>query len=131
MFGRGLMIKLNSTSWQTMVDHAKATYPDECCGALLGRKVEGFRAVEVALPLENVHEGPKSERYDLPPRDFMRAESLADEKGLKLVGFYHSHPDHEAYFSEIALKNSCPRYSYVVLSIRTGKFNGAKRFLPN
>jgi proteasome lid subunit RPN8/RPN11 len=48
-----------------------------------------------------------------------------------LVGIYHSHPDCDAYFSETDLKNSCPWYSFVVLSIRNGAFDHANSWLPD
>jgi proteasome lid subunit RPN8/RPN11 len=50
---------------------------------------------------------------------------------MDLVGIFHSHPDHDAYFSETDLKNSCPWYSFVVLSVKGGRYNHAKSFLPN
>ena len=50
---------------------------------------------------------------------------------MDLIGIYHSHPDCDAYFSETDLKNSCPWYSFVVLSIRNGEFHHANSWLPN
>ncbi len=50
---------------------------------------------------------------------------------MDLVGIYHSHPDCDAYFSETDLKNSCPWYSFVVLSIQKGEFDHANSWLPN
>ena len=57
--------------------------------------------------------------------------SEARERGMDLIGIYHSHPDCDAYFSKTDLKNSCPWYSFVVLSIKGGKFDHANSFLPN
>ncbi len=51
--------------------------------------------------------------------------------GLDLIGIFHSHPDCDAYFSETDLKNSCPWYSFVVLSVKNGKFDHANSFLPD
>jgi proteasome lid subunit RPN8/RPN11 len=50
---------------------------------------------------------------------------------MDLIGIYHSHPDCDAYFSETDLKNSCPWYSFVVLSIQGGAFHHANSWLPN
>ena len=50
---------------------------------------------------------------------------------MDLIGIFHSHPDCDAYFSETDLKNSCPWYSFVVLSIYKGEFHHANSFLPN
>ena len=50
---------------------------------------------------------------------------------MDLIGIYHSHPDCGAYFSQTDLKNSCPWYSFVVLSIHGGEFDHANSWLPN
>jgi proteasome lid subunit RPN8/RPN11 len=51
--------------------------------------------------------------------------------GMDLIGIFHSHPDCDAYFSPTDLKNSCPWYSFVVLSIKGGEFDHAGCFIPN
>jgi proteasome lid subunit RPN8/RPN11 len=114
-----------------MVEHARATFPNECCGAMLGTLEGDQKTVTVAAPLENAHQGPQSARYDIRPEDLLAAEREARAKGLDLIGIYHSHPDCDAYFSETDLKNSCPWYSFVVLSIRKGEFDHANSWLPN
>lgn len=125
------MIRIENTAWDVMVSHAGKTYPDECCGAMLGR-VDGERKeVRVAVPLENASTGPKRARYELRPEDLLQADRKARENGMDLVGIYHSHPDCDAYFSETDLKNSCPWYSFVVLSVRGGVFDHANSWLPN
>ena len=55
----------------------------------------------------------------------------AEAAGMDLIGIFHSHPDCDAYFSKTDLENSCPWYSFVVLSIKNGKFDHANSFLPN
>jgi len=50
---------------------------------------------------------------------------------MELIGIYHSHPDCDAYFSETDLKNSCPWYSFLVLSIRYGFYHHANSWLPD
>ncbi len=31
------MIRIESEPWDAMVAHARKTYPNECCGAMLGK----------------------------------------------------------------------------------------------
>jgi proteasome lid subunit RPN8/RPN11 len=50
---------------------------------------------------------------------------------MDLIGIYHSHPDCSACFSKTDLQNSCPWYSFVVLSIQEGEFHHANSWLPN
>lgn len=125
------MIEIERKPWQTMVLHAERTYPDECCGAMLGRALDGKKVVIEAVPLPNAFEGRQGDRYQLRPEDLLSADKAARSRGLDVIGIFHSHPDCDAYFSKTDLKHSCPWYSFVVLSIHNGKFDHAKSFLPD
>jgi len=125
------MIEIATEPWETMVRHAELTYPNECCGAMLGRLNGGSKLVTEAIPMENAYAGEQAARYELRPEDLLEADRQARARGLDLIGIFHSHPDCDAYFSTTDLKNSCPWYSFVVLSIQNGKFNHANSFLPD
>jgi proteasome lid subunit RPN8/RPN11 len=125
------MIEIESTPWSTMVAHAERTFPNECCGAMLGRAGDGKKLVIDAVALENAFTGEQAARYELRPEDLLAADKAARASGLDLIGIYHSHPDCDAYFSKTDLENSCPWYSFVVLSIKAGKFDHANSFLPD
>ncbi|MBI2680350.1 MAG: M67 family metallopeptidase [Candidatus Solibacter usitatus] len=125
------MIQIDNQPWSQMVEHARATYPNECCGAMLGSLDGGGKQVKIALPLDNVSQGSQAARYELRPEDLLRADREARRHQMDLIGIYHSHPDCGAYFSETDLKNSCPWYSFVVLSIQKGEFDHANSWLPN
>jgi proteasome lid subunit RPN8/RPN11 len=125
------MIRIESEAWKEMVRHAESTFPNECCGAMLGVIDGEEKIVRRAIPLENAHQGPQAERYELRPEDLLRADREARQAGMDLIGIFHSHPDCDAYFSETDLKNSCPWYSFVVLSIKDGRFDHANSYLPN
>ena len=125
------MIKINSEAWKVMVHHAQSTFPDECCGVMIG-KIDGVeKSVTAAVALENSYKGPQEDRYEIRPEDLLKADKDARAKGLDLIGIFHSHPDCDAYFSKTDLQNSCPWYSFVVLSIKGGTFDHANSFLPN
>jgi proteasome lid subunit RPN8/RPN11 len=125
------MIDIALEPWRTMVAHAESTYPNECCGVMLGRIDGDQKSVTIAQPLANVSAGSQAARYELRPEDLLNADREARRQNLDLIGIYHSHPDCDAYFSETDLKNSCPWYSFVVLSVQNGKFNHANSWLPN
>ncbi len=101
-----------------MVAHARSTFPERVLRRMLGSIDDGRKAVTTAVELDNAFDGDQRERYELRPEDLLRAEREARERGLDLVGIFHSHPDCDAYFSETDLKNSCPWYSFVVLSVK-------------
>jgi proteasome lid subunit RPN8/RPN11 len=100
-------------------------YPNECCGALLGKDVSGSsarRVVSEVRPLRNAHESDEQfNRFSLDARDLMELEKTATLAGLVVLGFYHSHPDHPAKPSKTDLKSAWPFYSYVIVSIEKGK----------
>ena len=125
------MIKIEQQAWDLMVAHAQSTYPNECCGAMLGPIDGDVKTVRLALPLENAYPGAQRERYELRPEDLLYAEKEARKNGMDLIGIFHSHPDCDAYFSKTDLENSCPWYSFVVLSIQKGQFHHANSWLPN
>ena len=97
--------------------HAAHAYPHECCGALLGRDGESGREVLQVLPLENRRDDSPENRYALSPDDVRAAERAAGEKGMELLGWYHSHPDHPARPSEFDREHAWPWYSYVIVSV--------------
>jgi proteasome lid subunit RPN8/RPN11 len=125
------MIRIQNEPWAAMVAHARETYPNECCGAMLGATGDDGKIVREAIRLQNSFEGPQAARYELRPQDLLAADKAARERNLELIGIYHSHPDCDAYFSQTDLKNSCPWYSFVVLSVQKGEFHHANSWLPN
>jgi len=125
------MLELLDEPFHTMVSHAESAYPRECCGAMLGHLRDGQKVVTLAVPLKNSFAGEQSQRYEITPSDLLAADSAAREQKLDLIGIFHSHPDCDAYFSETDLKNSCPWYSFVVLSVQNGRFHHANSFLPD
>jgi proteasome lid subunit RPN8/RPN11 len=125
------MIKIELDAWQTMVAHAQSTFPDECCGVMIGKISGDEKLVTTAVALENSYKGKQEDRYEIKPEDLLAADKSARAHGLDLIGIFHSHPDCDAYFSKTDLENSCPWYSFVVLSIKGGTFDHANSFLPN
>ncbi|HEY6346862.1 MAG TPA: M67 family metallopeptidase [Bryobacteraceae bacterium] len=125
------MIRIDNKAWETMVAHAESKFPNECCGAMIGNIDGGEKRVTLAVPLENAYAGAQGARYELRPQDLLEADRSARSSGLDLIGIFHSHPDCDAYFSKTDLDNSCPWYSFVVLSVKSGKFDHAASFLPN
>ena len=125
------MIRIESEPWAQMVAHARETYPNECCGAMLGSTDGEQKAVRIAIRLKNAFAGVQAARYELRPEDLLAADRAARDRNMDLIGIYHSHPDCDAYFSRTDLQNSCPWYSFVVLSIQKGEFHHANSWLPN
>lgn len=125
------MIKVEPEAWRIMVDHARSTFPNECCGVMIGTIDEDVKTVKQAFATENAYVGGQEDRYEIRPEDLLKADQQARKQGMDMIGIFHSHPDCDAYFSKTDLQNSCPWYSFVVLSIKRGEFDHANSFLPN
>ena len=97
--------------------HGAETYPDECCGALIGR--DGVVTTTFALP-NTTEEGPRR-RFLVRPQDYRQAEAQASAAGGDLLGFYHSHPDHPARPSQYDLDHAWPFFSYIIVSVQQGE----------
>jgi proteasome lid subunit RPN8/RPN11 len=111
------VIRLDAGTVAAIREHGRATYPEECCGALLG--TAGNDAVRVARveKLQNSSSEEKRRRYVIAPLEYARVERLADADGLAVLGFYHSHPDHPAVPSEYDREHGLPFFHYVVLAV--------------
>ena len=96
--------------------HGTETYPNECCGALIGR--DGVVTEVYALP-NTTEEGPRR-RFMVSPLDYREAERQASIAGGELLGFYHSHPDHPAKPSQYDLDHAWPFFSYIIVAVRAG-----------
>ena len=125
------MLKIFKIPFAVMKAHAEAAYPNECVGAMLGTSGGGLKTVGLAMPLQNSAKGSQHAFYELSNDSLLAAEKAARQLGLDVIGIYHSHPDADAYFSETDLKNSCPWYSFVVLSVKGGSFDHANSWLPD
>jgi proteasome lid subunit RPN8/RPN11 len=96
--------------------HGSETYPNECCGALIGR--DGVVLSTYPLP-NTTEEGPRR-RFRVRPDDYRDAEGQAAKAGAELLGFYHSHPDHPAHPSQYDLDHAWPFFSYIIVSVCAG-----------
>ncbi len=141
-----MTLKLSADHIQAMNAHAERTYPDECCGLMLGNVQEsdtGFaqmnqraessvRVVTTLYPVENSwdqqvatdlqDESPsKTRRYAIAPEAMLKAMRDARSRNLAIIGIYHSHPDCPAVPSECDRRLAWQHYSYSIISVQQGK----------
>jgi proteasome lid subunit RPN8/RPN11 len=96
---------------------ASAAYPFEGCGALLGE----IGHARVMLPLPNTELDRPRVRFQVSPRDYLRVEREAEARGLLLLGFWHSHPDHPARPSPTDLSCAWVGLLTVIVSVQKGQ----------
>jgi len=117
-----MSIELTSEHLTTIVQNGERAYPFEGCGFLLGREVSGRKVVQEILPVDNARESEaQHNRYLIPPEAVVQAEQAAAHKGLDIVGFFHSHPDHPERPSEFDREHAWPWYSYLITSVQKGQ----------
>lgn len=165
---------LTALQFAQIQDHAERTYPEECCGILLGRieraGSSGNESASIVTPTDvtstdvtptdvpstdrrtvvqvietrnawnaeaaelltdliqpsrhgsSQHpEAAKRDRYWIDPQDLLQAQKQARDRGLQIIGFYHSHPDHLAIPSETDRQLAWADYSYLIGSLQQGK----------
>jgi proteasome lid subunit RPN8/RPN11 len=105
---------------RTTEQHAAASYPDECCGVLIGRILDGSTVVERVLSADNERDDSRHNRYLINPETVLAAHKEARALGLDVVGYYHSHPDHPARPSEFDREHAWPGVSYLIVSVEKG-----------
>lgn len=117
------MLTIKQEHLEAIETHAEADYPHECGGLLLGHlDAEGAKTVVETLPMENTAaEETRHDRVLIDPRSLMLADRKAREKGLDVIGYYHSHPDDEAVPSQFDLDHALPVWSYIIVSVRDRK----------
>ncbi len=115
------MIAVPKTVLERIRQHGREAYPEECCGALLGRVRDSVARVSEVEPISNSEKDLRGRRFLITPEDYRSLERLAAEKSQDLLGFYHSHPDHPAAPSEHDREHALPFFHYLVLGVSAGQ----------
>jgi proteasome lid subunit RPN8/RPN11 len=89
---------------------------------LLGDTDGDLRRVTSVARCGNTRTDSPQNRYHIDPRELIRIQREGRERGEDIIGFYHSHPDHPARWSQTDLAEAhwfgC---SYVITGVEKGK----------
>ncbi|XBH20177.1 M67 family metallopeptidase [Telmatobacter sp. DSM 110680] len=115
------MLSMNKSVYRELRSHGEETYPHECCGVLIGSsEVEGWAVVR-AVRANNVRTDSPQDRYAIEPLELVKILREARSLNLEIAGFYHSHPDHPAMWSQTDLAEAhwlgC---SYLITEVADG-----------
>jgi [CysO sulfur-carrier protein]-S-L-cysteine hydrolase len=136
-------VTIRKATFDLIVAQAEREFPFECCGFIIG---DG--AVEEVRPISNIQNRKHAEdpiafardastAFLMEPREHLAVLNEIDRRKLRLSAVYHSHPDHDAYFSATDRAQACsfdpgepdyPDTVQIVLSVRAGKFARAAVF---
>ena len=109
------MIRFDAAELERLWTHAREGYPYEVVGVLAGRQGHVTR-VE---PLVNERTDVKN-RYRVSGLTLMKAERRLEAEGYEILGYYHSHPDHPAQYSDYDRDHALPNLSYVITAVHDG-----------
>ena len=107
--------------------HGEEGFPYEVCGLLVGHPDQ--KLITEVRRLQNVEKEQPEIRYQVDNREDMQVRKELRKTDLEVVGYYHSHPNHGAYFSKTDTERAWESYLYVVLSVREGRSDDLKAFV--
>lgn len=145
-----MVLQIQPEHLQAIRAHAESTYPEECCGLLLGKFARERKKLCEVRPTENAWREQtarelgedttggdttgedttgnlpssaltKERRYIIEPAEMLQVLKEARSRDLSVIGVYHSHPDHPAIPSECDRALAWPEYSYLIVSVPQGK----------
>lgn len=112
------MLKISIDLIKSIKEYGELEYPNECCGIILGNFSEQGKNAQELIGVSNARdEANRHNRFLITPKEMLKAEIYAHKKGLDVIGFYHSHPDHPSKPSQYDLDHAWPRYSYIIVSV--------------
>lgn len=102
---------------QSIVEHAKRSIPNECCGVIIGVGIEGQEVV----PVPNI--APKADQhYRMDDQTLIDLFFRAQRENREIVGFYHSHPNSAPIPSRTDVQFAAyPDIPYMIVGLRNGE----------
>lgn len=111
-------MKIEAGELQKLHAHAVEGFPHEVVGILAGSRESA--TVSRVVPLINERADSPKNRYVVSGLVLMRAEQKLEAEGYEVVGYYHSHPDHPAAYSDFDRDHALPNMVYVIVSVWAG-----------
>ena len=132
-----MSLTLTQSLYDALRAHGEETYPHECCGILLGKTQRAASpseaddiTVHATIRAGNTRTDSAHNRYNIAPQELFAAQRDARKRGLDIVGFYHSHPDHPAQWSPTDFAEAhwfgC---AYVITAVAKGQAQITNSFL--
>lgn len=115
------MLHIGARHLAAIVRAARAAYPRECCGLLLGRSSGKDVQVDEAIASANLASADRADRFEIDPALLLRLQRELRGTGQAVIGLYHSHPDGHARPSpaDRALAWQ-PNWVWLIMAVRDG-----------
>jgi len=117
-----MTLSIDKPHFELLKAYAEEAYPNECCGFLLGEADDAGKTVRATMPTRNEREAEaQHHRFLISPEMYLKMQRYARERGLEILGFYHSHPNGVARPSAYDVEHAWPWYSYVIVAVQEGQ----------
>ncbi|HZD57831.1 MAG TPA: M67 family metallopeptidase [Anaerolineales bacterium] len=122
-----MILEIDARVLREIHAHGEKAYPEEGAGLLLGSANGDRKRVTAIAELANIREdSARYNRYLISPQEYLREEERAAQRGLDVLGVFHSHPDHPNRPSEFDREWAWPWFSYVITRVASGKAQGSR-----
>ncbi|NQV55469.1 MAG: M67 family metallopeptidase [Rhodospirillales bacterium] len=114
------LIRLGARHWQAIEGAAGSAYPAECCGLLVGTGGEGSIPITITqvIAAPNIADGDGRDRFEVDPQIRFDVEREVRTGPERVIGHYHSHPDHPAEPSKTDLAKAFePSLIWLIISV--------------
>ena len=116
-----MTLRIGKQEWDDLRLQGEKAYPYEGCGVLVGQIDGDVKNVQAIVRCDNQRSDSLHNRYGIDPREVVRIQREARKRAQDIIGFYHSHPDHPARWSQTDLAEAhWTGCSYVITSVMDG-----------
>ncbi len=116
-----MQIVLTKEQRQLLSNEAIDKKPNEACALLFGKKDNDIITINEIYPAENIEKSPTN--FTISNEQLIQGYKIAEEKGLEVIGIFHSHPDSEPYPSATDKKfMEINPVAWVIFSTVTNEF---------
>ena len=125
------MIRISELVLREVYDHMESSYPNECCGLLIGTSDGQTRVAHTFRKCRNLNTERAHDRYEMDPLCMLQAQREFESGPWDIVGIYHSHPDHPSRPSQTDTDRAWPNWSYIIVSVQKGTVASAQSWVLN
>jgi proteasome lid subunit RPN8/RPN11 len=124
------MLHIEQKILQAIVTQVE-TDQEESCGFVFGRELGENRTITKSFAVANISLVNKQTSFEISSKDYLKAESIASNENLALLGIYHSHPNGSSFPSEQDRLAAQPNLSYIIISVIQKRFAGLRSWQLN
>lgn len=119
------MLEISANLMSALRKEAEAAYPGECCGLLVGTAGKVTRAV--LSP--NILAQDGNDVFEVDPQVRIDTEREVRGTSERVIGHYHSHPDHPAQPSTTDVQRAFePDLIWLIISVEQSRAGAARAF---